>query len=32
MLSPGAYDNLIVPLLTAGLVVTVQFMLSGGLW
>lgn len=31
LFSPGKYDNLIVPFLTAGLVVAVQFLFSGGL-
>jgi phytol kinase len=30
LVSPGEYDNLIVPAVTAGLVLTVQFLLSGG--
>lgn len=31
LFSPGEYDNLIVPFLTAGLVLAVQFLLSGGM-
>jgi phytol kinase len=31
LFSPGEYDNLIVPFLTAGMVLTVQFLLSGGM-
>lgn len=30
LFSPGEYDNLIVPFLTTGLVLVVQFLLSGG--
>jgi len=31
LFSPGEYDNLIVPFLTVGLVLAVQFLLSGGI-
>jgi phytol kinase len=31
LVSPGEYDNLIVPFLTAGLVIVVQLMLEGGI-